>query len=284
VGQDHQWLIPTLWATAGVSLVLAVASSRRFRALFGSQEAITEKAAHQGMAVGSIATAVGSIGAGATVVISPVTSPGSHIQARPMPTIMCSPTGTNLRVESIASEVINVRLVPIASDQYILRSHVIRYLRPSSPDTLVLYSKRKEASNYTEYEASQFFTDLGPSVPGLEVSEMFERYIKYLDQERLIVPIELAYSAPDGAAHYRAAYSLRRMPSRKVQSWILSQKEHAWTKTHPAQRRPMLLNDKAPYLCLRVRGWMTSEVATTWAQVKVDRRPRRRTTPFAGKI
>jgi hypothetical protein len=81
---DHTWLIPALWASAGILAALALASTRWFRALFSQEEATPAKAVEQhATGVNNTATAVGSIGnigAGASVVIGSrallVNSPG----------------------------------------------------------------------------------------------------------------------------------------------------------------------------------------------------------------
>ena len=47
-------------------------------------------------------------------------------------------SGTDLQVEALGVEAINVRLVPIQSENYQLRSEIIRYLRVGKPETLIL--------------------------------------------------------------------------------------------------------------------------------------------------
>jgi hypothetical protein len=130
--------------------------------------------------------------------------------------LTCRGDGVELRVESLGVEAANVQLVPAESENYRLRSKVIRYLRVGTSETLVLCceSKQKGASPILQaFSApSLFFDDLCPSYEGQDTRGALEHALTLLTERQLAVNLELAYSNLSVTEHFRSAFLVRWEP------------------------------------------------------------------------
>ncbi|MGA2769567.1 MAG: hypothetical protein ABSG26_02000 [Bryobacteraceae bacterium] len=133
----------------------------------------------------------------------------SGAETSDQPVVMLSPrTGIELQVEALRAEAINVRLVPVESKNYSLRSEVVRCLRTGAPAPLVLHCRPKDKVRSTA-SPHDFFTDLTPTPDSHDAVEMAERVLRYLTEEQLAFTFELAYSSLSGAQHFRSAFRVR---------------------------------------------------------------------------
>lgn len=145
---------------------------------------------------------------------SPVDLPASALPASAPKVILSAPRGgVELSVESLGQEAVNVRLVQIQSDNYYLRSEIIRYLKLGTPETLVLRcgSKQKQGSLVLQaFSApSLFFNDQYPTYSGPDISGALEHELTQLNERQLVVNLDLAYSRISGAEHYRSTFRVR---------------------------------------------------------------------------
>jgi hypothetical protein len=138
-------------------------------------------------------------------------------QSRPTktPKVILTSTGadTSLRVESFGAEAVNVRLVPVESTNYRLRSEVVRCLRMGAAQPLILRCQKKgDGADNSSYAPSLFFEDFGPSYDGLDEVDAWNRAMKYLTEERLVLTLQIAYSNLECTAHYRSSFRVRWDP------------------------------------------------------------------------
>jgi hypothetical protein len=133
----------------------------------------------------------------------------SGAETSDQPVVMLSPrTGIEMQIEALRAEAINVRLVPVESKNYSLRSEVVRCLHTGAPAPLVLHCQPKGKVRSTA-SPHDFFTDLTPLPDSHDAVVMAERVLRYLTEEQLAFTFELAYSSLSGAQHFRSAFRVR---------------------------------------------------------------------------
>ncbi len=127
--------------------------------------------------------------------------------------LSCLGRGTDLVVENLGTEALNVQLVRLQSENYWLESVVIRYMPHGEKQPFILRCGQRSGTlvfqNFSN--PSLFFNDLFEryAYSGSDMLGALEHTLRLLDETNLLVDFEISYSDASGRTHFTSAATVK---------------------------------------------------------------------------